>query len=338
MAVLHAAAGQPLTRYHIGADETPGAWSASPACAAYEATTGIKPADLGGHFIEKVSAMLAARGVVVAGWSDGMGHAQADRMPAKVHSNNWGALGGEGPASAHVQANQGWEVVISTPEVMYFDSPQAADPKERGYDWPSRATDTRKVFDFMPENLPAHAELWADLHGRPRPEGRLSAGARRPVRRPAGPAVERDDPLGRPGRLHAVSAPAGPGRAGLARRELGDALHAGQGLRSPRPAPSPPTCGPGATPTGPPSPTCWAGANWPGWTRRASPTASPTVGAVVENGRLKANVEFPGMPIEYRVEGGDLAALCRGRGGLRQGRGSGAFGRWSAGGAGRSVP
>ncbi len=39
MAVLHAAAGQPLTRYHIGADETPGAWSASPACAAYEART-----------------------------------------------------------------------------------------------------------------------------------------------------------------------------------------------------------------------------------------------------------------------------------------------------------
>jgi hexosaminidase len=97
MARLHAAAGQPLTRYHIGADETPGAWSGSPACAAYEARTGIKPADLGGHFVEKVSAMLAAKGVVVAGWSDGMTHAKPDQMPAKVHSNNWGALAGEGP-------------------------------------------------------------------------------------------------------------------------------------------------------------------------------------------------------------------------------------------------
>jgi hexosaminidase len=29
----------------------------------------------------------------------------------------------------------------------------------------------------------------------------------------------------------------------------------------------------------------------------------PMVGAVVEDGRLKANVEFPGLPIEYRVEG-----------------------------------
>jgi hexosaminidase len=30
----------------------------------------------------------------------------------------------------------------------------------------------------------------------------------------------------------------------------------------------------------------------------------PTVGAAVEGGRLKANVEFPGLPIEYRVAGG----------------------------------
>lgn len=29
---LHQAAGQPLTRYHIGADETAGAWKQSPAC------------------------------------------------------------------------------------------------------------------------------------------------------------------------------------------------------------------------------------------------------------------------------------------------------------------
>jgi hexosaminidase len=167
MARLHAAAGQPLTRYHIGADETPGAWTASPACAAYEARTGVAPAELGGHFIERVSALLAKKGIVVAGWSDGMADAKAERMPAKVHANNWGALASDGPASAHLQANQGWEVVISTPEVLYFDSPQAVDPQERGNDWASRDTDTRKVFDFMPENLPVHAALWNDLRGGP---------------------------------------------------------------------------------------------------------------------------------------------------------------------------
>jgi hexosaminidase len=304
MAALHAQAGQPLARYHIGADETPGAWSASPACAAYEAATGVKPADLGGHFIEKVSAMLAARGVTVAGWSDGMTHARPDRMPAKVHSNSWGALAGEGPASAHVQANQGWEVVISTPEVMYFDSPQAADPKERGYDWPSRATDTRKVFDFMPENLPAHAELWTDLHGRPqgsRDEHPLEPGVRF---------------AGLQGQLWSETVRSDaqvdymlyPRMLALAERAWRAADWE-----------TPYTAGKAYDPTtGVFTPEMrarreadWSAfANLLGQRELARLDAAgvayrvPTVGAVVEEGRLKAKVEFPGLAIEYRVEGG----------------------------------
>lgn len=304
MAALHAAAGQPLTRYHIGADETPGAWSASPACAAYEARSGIKPADLGGHFIEKVSALLAARGVVVAGWSDGMGHAKADRMPAKVHSNSWGALGGEGPTGAHLQANQGWEVVISTPEVMYFDSPQAADPKERGYDWPSRATDTRKVFDFMPENLPAHAELWTDLHGRPqssKDEHPLEPGVRfnglqgqlwsETIRSDA-----QVDYMLYP-RMLALAERAWHGANWEAPYTPGKAYDPATGaftaqMRARRDAD-------------------WvAFANLLGGRELARLDAAgvayriPTVGAAVEGGRLKANIEFPGLPIEYRSERG----------------------------------
>lgn len=304
MAALHAAAGQPLTRYHIGADETPGAWSASPACAAYEAKTGIKPAELGGHFIERVSALLAQKGVMVAGWSDGMGHAKPDRMPARVHSNNWGALAGDGPASAHLQANQGWEVVISTPEVMYFDSPQAADPKERGYDWPSRATDTRKVFDFMPENLPAHAELWTDLRGKPqasKDEHPLEPGVRfnglqgqlwsETVRSDA-----QVDYMLYP-RLLALAERAWHGANWEAPYVPGKGYDPATGaftdaMRARREAD-------------------WtAFANLLGQRELARLDAAgvayriPMVGAVVEGGRLKANVEFPGLPIEYRVEGG----------------------------------
>ncbi|MBO9559669.1 MAG: carbohydate-binding domain-containing protein [Caulobacter sp.] len=304
MAALHAAAGQPLTRYHIGADETPGAWSASPACADYEARTGITPAELGGHFIEKVSALLAERGVVVAGWSDGMGHAKPDRMPTKVHSNNWGALAGEGPASAHVQANQGWEVVISTPEVLYFDSPQATDPKERGYDWPSRATDTRKVFDFMPENLPAHAELWPDLRGKPQ-------------------ASKDDHPLepgvrfnGLQGQLWSETIRSDaqvdymlyPRMLALAERAWHGAnwetpYVPGKGYDS--------TTGAFTDAMRTRRDADWnAFANLLGQRELARLDAAgvayriPTVGAVVEGGKLKAKVELPGLPIEYRVEGG----------------------------------
>jgi hexosaminidase len=304
MAALHAAAGQPLTRYHIGADETPGAWSASPACAAYEARTGVKPADLGGHFIEKVSALLAARGVVVAGWSDGMSHAKPDRMPAKVHSNNWGSLAGEGPASAHVQANQGWEVVISTPEVLYFDSPQAADPKERGYDWPSRATDTRKVFDFMPENLPAHAELWPDLQGRPQASK---------DDHPLEPGVRFD---GLQGQLWSETIRSDaqvdymlyPRLLALAER----AWHGASWETPYTPGKAyDPTTGAFTAEMRARRDADWAAfANLLGGRELARLDAAgvayriPTAGAVVENGRLRANVEFPGLPIEYRVDGG----------------------------------
>jgi hexosaminidase len=304
MARLHAAAGQPLTRYHIGADETPGAWSGSPACAAYEARTGIKPADLGGHFIEKVSAMLAAKGVIVAGWSDGMTHAKPGQMPAKVHSNNWGALAGEGPASAHVQANQGWEVVISTPEVMYFDSPQAADPKERGYDWPSRATDTRKVFDFMPENLPAHAELWSDLRGKPQASK---------DEHPLNPGVRF---AGLQGQLWSETIRSDaqvdymlyPRMLALAER----AWHGADWEVPYAPgAAYAPTTGAFTADMRARRDADWgAFANLLGQRELARLDAAgvayriPTVGAVVENGKLKANVEFPGLAIEYRIEGG----------------------------------
>ena len=304
MARLHAEAGQPLTRYHIGADETPGAWTDSPACKAYEARTGVAPADLGGHFVERVSALLAKKGVIVAGWSDGMTHAKAERMPARVHSNNWGALAGEGPASAHLQANQGWEVVISTPEVMYFDSPQAADPKERGYDWPSRATDTRKVFDFMPENLPAHAELWTDLHGKPqasKDDHPLNAGVRfaglqgqlwsETLRSDA-----QVDYMLYP-RMLALAERAWHGADWEVPYVPGAAYDSATGaltpaMRARRDAD-------------------WdAFANLLGGRELARLDAAgvayrvPTVGAVIVDGKLRANVEFPDLPIEYRVEGG----------------------------------
>ena len=69
IAALHAAAGAPLRTYHIGADETAGAWSGSPACKTLMAKTGLKVEQLGPMFIERVSASLARRHITAAGWS-----------------------------------------------------------------------------------------------------------------------------------------------------------------------------------------------------------------------------------------------------------------------------
>src|SRR5690606_27909606 len=154
-----------LTRYHIGLDETAGAWKDSPACKAMMARENLTLAQLGGRFVERVTQILTARNIEPAGWSDGMGHVDATKMPKVVQSNAWGMIHSGGIAEAHRQANQGWEVVLSTPDVLYFDMPWAPDPKERGYDWASRGTDLFKIFAFQPENLPASAANMVNTRG-----------------------------------------------------------------------------------------------------------------------------------------------------------------------------
>lgn len=167
VAALHKAAGVPLRTYHVGGDETAGAWSGSPACMALMARTGLKVGQLGPMFIERVSNMLARKGIEVAGWSDGLDHANPAKMPAKVQSDIWGDLFTVAPTEAHRTANLGWKTVIAVPNTLYFDVPYAPNPLERGYDWPTRGTDTFKVFSFLPANLPANASVMKDIknHG-----------------------------------------------------------------------------------------------------------------------------------------------------------------------------
>jgi len=162
---IHADAGQPLTRYHIGADETAGAWLNSPACKDFVANNdkGVtKMSELGAYFIERVAGILSELDIETAGWSDGMEHTRKENMPAIVQANAWDALFWGGHDKVHQLANRDWQVVISSPDVLYFDFPHEADPKEHGYYWASRHTNTEKVFQFMPDNLPVHAEFWLD--------------------------------------------------------------------------------------------------------------------------------------------------------------------------------
>lgn len=164
---LHDRAGVPLKIYHIGADETAGAWSGSPACQALMQAEGLEAKALGAWFIQRVARDLSAKGIVSAGWSDGMGHTDPAKMPAQVQSNIWSGLYSGAVAEAHEHANRGWQTVISIPDTFYFDIPQSVDPLERGYDWPSRVTDSFEIFAFMPENLAANATWLSDLRHRP---------------------------------------------------------------------------------------------------------------------------------------------------------------------------
>ena len=162
---IHADAGQPLTRYHIGADETAGAWIESPACKAFVANNDKGVTDmkeLGAYFIERVAGILSDLDIETAGWSDGMEHTRKENMPAIVQVNSWDLLFMSGHDKVHGLVNRDWQVVLSTPDVLYFDFPYEADPKEHGNTWGSRHTNTEKIFQFMPDNLPVHAEFWLD--------------------------------------------------------------------------------------------------------------------------------------------------------------------------------
>lgn len=168
--LMHAQSFNPLTKYHIGADETAGAWVESSACESLlkNNVTGIESAeDIAAYFVERVSQLLAKKGIEAAGWNDGMGHTKKSRMPEVVQSNAWSPLFWGGHTAAHEQANRDWQLVVSSPDALYFDFPYEADPFERGYYWAARRVNTRKLFTMMPENLPAHAEYWLDRQENP---------------------------------------------------------------------------------------------------------------------------------------------------------------------------
>lgn len=170
IASLHQEAGVPLELYHIGADETAGAWIESPLCKAFVANNnqGVTAlSELGPYFIERISRILADKGIKTAGWSDGMGHTRVENMPRQAQTHLWDTLASSGHKNAHKQVNYGWHAVVSSPDVLYFDFPYEASPKEHGYYWAQRRNNSQRVFSFMPDNLPANAEQWTDLQDLP---------------------------------------------------------------------------------------------------------------------------------------------------------------------------
>ncbi len=165
---MHQEAGTPLTLYHIGADETAGAWEHSPRCEALIASEVDlhETEDLLGYFIRRVVDMLAQRGIRAGGWSDGLLESKA-QLSVPVTSYSWDLLAWGGHDKTHEQLSLGWDVVLSSPDVLYFDFPYEADPNEGGYYWGARAINSHKIFTLMPDNLPAHAEIWRDRQGNP---------------------------------------------------------------------------------------------------------------------------------------------------------------------------
>jgi hexosaminidase len=62
-------------------------------------------------------------------------------------------------------ADLGYKVILTSPDFLYLDHPYEADPKERGYYWATRYTNVRKLFSYIPGNLPENSKLTVDRMG-----------------------------------------------------------------------------------------------------------------------------------------------------------------------------
>ncbi len=165
---MHQQAGMPLQLYHIGADETAGAWLQSPAC---QQLRQAGEQDLMAYFLRRTAQILADKGVQLAAWSDGLKHLhpgmpQAQQFPTAVTSYIWQNSYDGAALTAHQHANSGWQVVLALPDASYFDVPYLNTPYARGNHWASRQLNTEKVFQFLPQNLPALAAIWRDVNGK----------------------------------------------------------------------------------------------------------------------------------------------------------------------------
>lgn len=198
VAAMHQEAGTPLTTWHFGGDEAKNiklgaglqdinaedkvSWKGnidlskqdkpfaqSPQCQTLIADGTVSDfGHLPSHFAEEVSKIVAEKGIPnFQAWQDGLKYSEGEKAFATENTrvNFWDVLYWGGTSSVYEWSKKGYDVIVSNPDYVYMDMPYEVDAKERGYYWATRATDTRKMFGFAPENMPQNAETSVDRDG-----------------------------------------------------------------------------------------------------------------------------------------------------------------------------
>ena len=195
--LMHEEAEMPLTQWHFGGDEakniklghgfqdvndTPEAgkgqidlskehkpYEKSPQCIAKIESGEIESQDkLLSYFATEVSKLLQEQDVTTfQAWQDGLKYVENSEALAtdKARVNLWDTVFWGASDTSIQLINDGYQLVLSNPDHIYLDMPYEVDEHERGYYWATRASDTRKMFSYIPENLPQNAELAKDRNG-----------------------------------------------------------------------------------------------------------------------------------------------------------------------------
>jgi hexosaminidase len=159
---MYAKAGAPLEIIHVGGDEVPaGAWTQSPMITQKmkEIPHITRPANMHAYFTERTLEILGKRNLKMAGWEevalmqDNNGQhipidrfANGDLIPF-IWNNLWGAQD-----LAYRMANRGFPVVLNHVTAFYFDLAYNNDPQEPGLYW-AGFVNTRNAWHYNPYDV-----------------------------------------------------------------------------------------------------------------------------------------------------------------------------------------
>lgn len=175
---MYTLANAPLKTIHIGGDEVPdGVWQKSPAIAALMQKENIKTYnDLWYFHLSKVNQILKKNNLYLSGWEevamrkttlDGATKylANPDFTTQNFHAYVWNNVWGWGQEDlAYRLANAGYKVVLSAVTNFYFDLAYEQDADEPGLYWGS-FVDVNKPFEFIP--LDYYKSAKEDVQGNP---------------------------------------------------------------------------------------------------------------------------------------------------------------------------
>jgi len=312
LAAMHREAGAPLTAIHVGGDEVPaGAWRKSPACDRIlsDPARGIADAaGLGKLFLRRLNGILRQRGLATAGWEEialRHGGEGKEKSPDPEFAGAgflpyvWNSVWGQGGEdNAYKLANAGYAVVLANASNLYFDLAYDRDPAETGFDW-AGFLNTRQTWDFLPYHL--YQSSTTDIMGNPLDPAKYSQNT------PLSPEG-RENILGMQGQLWGENLRSPevleyllvPRLLALAERNwAGEPVWAGI--------------------TDPERRAREAAGDWNRFANRLGQSELPRLdylsggwryripppGARLEEGLLKANVEFPGITIRFTTDGSD---------------------------------
>jgi hexosaminidase len=161
---MYKEAGAPLHTIHVGGDEVPaGVWEKSPVCLDLirKDPTLHSVNDLWYYYFGKVNDLLVARGLFLSGWEEiTMRKTMLDGSKQLIpnpgftdkhfRAHVWNnMIGGGYDDLPYRLANAGYTVVLSPVNNLYFDMAYNRSPAEPGYYW-GGYTDLDKPFYFIP--------------------------------------------------------------------------------------------------------------------------------------------------------------------------------------------